>query len=128
MNRCVGSLPCRNGSSSRCTAAGCDSYSYIYVHTPSCPDCVEILNPWEKRRSGLGRVSVQTQSCIALTLNSRSEKVKIGSVCSSGSEVNNREIVFFMFLCQKLALHRFLFLKVSDVCMFRKQLVQKQTV
>ncbi len=53
VNRCVGSLPCWNGSSSRCTAAGCGSQSYI----PSLPACVEILSYWERGRGVLGGVT-----------------------------------------------------------------------
>lgn len=72
MNRCVGSLPCGNGSDSRCTAAGCGFHShahthtraresththiYVYIHVQ--PACVEIVSLWERVRGGLGGVSV----------------------------------------------------------------------
>lgn len=48
VNRCVGSLPCWNGSSSRCTAAGCGSQSYIYIHPASRP----VLKYWISGKEG----------------------------------------------------------------------------
>lgn len=71
---------------------------YIYVSTSSLLGCVEILSPWEGRRSGPGGVSVQTRPCIAVTLNRRSEKVKRGSVWRWGSEVMEVKSKFFMLL------------------------------
>lgn len=56
VNRCVGSLPCWNGSRSRCTAVGRGPHSCIHVHAPSLPACVETRGR-EDKTAGFGFLS-----------------------------------------------------------------------